>query len=67
MNLKASQFTYFNQLDRKGKIHAKPPLEKISLQKHSIEVAKTALKIVKNLYIHPDWKKEYNNAKCLYS
>jgi CRISPR-associated endonuclease/helicase Cas3 len=56
MNLKASQFTYFDQLDQKGKIYAKPPLERILLQQHSFDVAKTALKIVPNLYIHPDWK-----------
>jgi CRISPR-associated endonuclease/helicase Cas3 len=56
MNLKASQFTYFDQLNKKGKIYAKPPSEKISLQKHSVEVAKTAFKIAKNLYIHSDWK-----------
>lgn len=57
MYLKASQFTYFDRLDQKGRILAKPPSEKKSLQKHSFEVAKTALRIVQNIYIHPEWKK----------
>lgn len=65
MNLKASRFTYFNQLDPKGKIHAKPPSEKKSLQKHSFEAAKAALKIVKNLYIHPDWEEYEKRIKEL--
>ncbi len=65
MNLRASQFTYFNQLDQKGKIHAKPPSEKKSLQKHSFEVAKTALRIVQNLYIHPEWKAYEEKIKKL--
>lgn len=65
MNLRASQFIYFNQLDQKGKIHAKPPSEKKSLQRHSFEVAKTALKIVQNLYIHPEWKEYEEKIKEL--
>jgi len=65
MNLRASQFTYFDQLDQKEKIYAKPPLEKISLQKHSVEVAKTALKIIQNLYIHPNWEKYEKKIKEL--
>jgi len=65
MNLKASQFTYFNQLDQNGKILAKPPSEKKSLQKHSFDVAKIASKIVQNLYIHPEWKEYEKRIKEL--
>lgn len=65
MNLKVSQFTYFNQLDPRGKIYAKPPSEKKSLQKHSYEVARTASKIVQNLYIHPDWREFEKQIKRL--
>lgn len=57
MNLMESPFTYFEEIDPKESIWAKP--DGTSLQQHSIEVAKIAQEITKNLYIH----ERYNNYK----
>ena len=57
MNLMESPFTYFEEINPKGNIWAKA--DGTSLQKHSVEVAKIAQEITKNLYIH----EKYNDYK----
>jgi len=63
MNLTENPFTYFNELDPKGEVWAKP--EGISLHAHSIQVAQIANKIVENLYLHNRYKDYKDDFKKL--